>query len=77
MLLDWLQVFVEQDLDFTVANITSHEQFEFLFEKSLQKWASYLGTNNPDLSEFRDAGGKMLSYHGLVCLPHLFAMNER
>ncbi|KAK9852032.1 Tannase/feruloyl esterase [Penicillium brevicompactum] len=66
MLLDWLQVFVEQDLDFTVANITSHEQFDFLFEKSLQKWGSYLGTNNPDLSEFRDAGGKMLSYHGLM-----------
>ncbi|CAI7655323.1 unnamed protein product [Penicillium bialowiezense] len=66
MFVDWLQVFVEQDLDFTLANITTHEQFDLVFKKSLQKWGTYLGTNNPDLSGFRNAGGKMLSYHGMM-----------
>ena len=31
-----------------------------------QQYASILGTDDADLSRFRDSGGKMISFHGLV-----------
>jgi feruloyl esterase len=61
----WAQVFVEHNLSFTLRNIT-HGEYDHIFQKSVQQWNSVFGTNNPDLSRFRDAGGKMLTYHGLV-----------
>ncbi|KAJ5487139.1 hypothetical protein N7530_001439 [Penicillium desertorum] len=61
----WAQVFVEHNLNFTLRNIT-HQKYDHLFRESVQQWNSVFGTNNPDLSKFRDAGGKMLSYHGLM-----------
>ncbi|CAI7580642.1 unnamed protein product [Penicillium glandicola] len=61
----WAQVFVEHNLNFTLTNIT-HQTYDHLFLKSVQQWNSIFGTNNPDLSKFRDAGGKMLTYHGLM-----------
>lgn len=63
----WAQVLVEKDLNFTLINIT-HEEYDHLFRKSVQQWTAAFGTNNLDLSKFRDAGGKMLTYHGLVCI---------
>ncbi|KAL2820872.1 Tannase/feruloyl esterase [Aspergillus cavernicola] len=66
LFLDWLEVFVEQDQDFSLDNITTRADYDFIYKKSLQQWRSVLGTNNPDLSEFRNAGGKMLTYHGLM-----------
>lgn len=62
----WAQVFVEQNLNFMLTNIT-HPQYEYLFRKSVQQWNQVFGSNNPDLSQFREAGGKMLTYQGLVC----------
>jgi hypothetical protein len=32
----------------------------------VQQYDSIVGTNDPDLSAFRDAGGKIVSYHGMV-----------
>ncbi|KAJ5843153.1 uncharacterized protein N7525_000894 [Penicillium rubens] len=61
----WAQVFVEHNLNFTLRNIT-HQKYDHLFRKSVQQWNSVFGTNNPDLSKFRDAGGRMLTYHGLM-----------
>ncbi|OJJ36308.1 hypothetical protein ASPWEDRAFT_58248 [Aspergillus wentii DTO 134E9] len=61
----WAQVLVEQNLNFNLSTLT-HQQFDHLFRKSLQQWKTVFGTDNPDLSRFRDAGGKMLTYHGLM-----------
>jgi hypothetical protein len=33
---------------------------------ALQPWFSRINTDNPDLSAFRDRGGKILTYHGLA-----------
>lgn len=61
----WIQVFVEKNPNFNVGNIT-HLQFDKIFNESAQQWNFVFGTDNPDLSQFREAGGKILSYHGLV-----------
>lgn len=66
MFVNWLQVFVQQDMNFALDNITTHAGFDYVFEKNTQKWRSLLVTDNPDLSGFRNSSGKMLTYHGLV-----------
>lgn len=66
LLTDWIRVFVEKNPDFPLSNMT-HEEFDQIFEKSVREFDAIAGTNDPDLSAFRDAGGKMLTFHGLVC----------
>ncbi|KAL3447610.1 Tannase/feruloyl esterase [Aspergillus insuetus] len=60
----WMQYFLARDpsLDLT---ILTHSDWDTLFHTSLDTYQSILGTANADLSEFRAAGGKMLSWHGM------------
>ncbi|KAL2840051.1 Tannase/feruloyl esterase [Aspergillus pseudoustus] len=61
---EWLLYFLLRDPDFDLATIT-HEKWDSLFHVSIDQYQSVLGTANADLSEFRKAGGKMLSWHGM------------
>jgi hypothetical protein len=61
----WFQLFVEKDPAFNYANLT-HQDFDRIVHASVQRFTDIIGTNDPDLSEFRNAGGKMLAFHGLV-----------
>jgi len=61
----WIQVFLKRQLEFDVSKITA-EDFDRLFHMSVRDFTSIVGTNDPDLSDFRARGGKLLSYHGLV-----------
>jgi len=63
--LDWVRLFVQKDPTFDFNNMT-RSAFERTFHASVQQFSSIIGTNDPNLDEFRDAGGKMLTYHGLV-----------
>lgn len=65
---DWIRLFVQKDPMFQFYNMT-HQDFDHIFHASVQQFTSIIGTNDPDLSEFRNAGGKMLTYHGLVSYP--------
>ncbi|GME37335.1 putative feruloyl esterase b precursor protein [Neofusicoccum parvum] len=65
LLLGWIQYFLAKDPDFTAANMTDDDFFSYL-QQSEQEYNSMLGTANPDLSRFRAAGGKMISWHGLA-----------
>lgn len=38
--------------------------FEKIFEQSQQRYNSIIGTDNPDLSAFNKAGGKLIMWHG-------------
>jgi hypothetical protein len=62
---DWIKFFVKQDPDYDTSKITLPE-FEEIFKTSIREYNSIMGTNETDLSAFRDRGGKILSYHGLV-----------
>ncbi|KAL7623768.1 hypothetical protein AAE478_005321 [Parahypoxylon ruwenzoriense] len=44
----------------------THQEFDHMVHSSIQHYTSIISTNDPDLSEFRDRGGKILTFHGLV-----------
>jgi feruloyl esterase len=45
---------------------TTYEQFDQLFLQSVEMFGSVIGTDNPDLSGFKKAGGKLVVYQGLA-----------
>ncbi|KAI0849003.1 tannase and feruloyl esterase [Daldinia vernicosa] len=61
----WLTLFIAKDPDFDLSNITLDEFSSFL-HASRQQYGSIIDTQDPDLSEFKKAGGKMVSFHGLA-----------
>ncbi|KAI1417254.1 tannase and feruloyl esterase [Hypoxylon sp. FL1857] len=61
---EWLQLFLAKDPAFDFSNLT-HIQFDDLAHASRQQFGSTIGTGDPDLTGFRDAGGKMVTFHGM------------
>ena len=59
----WVKSFVERDLDLDTAAL-SYEQFEQIFRSSQRQFHDVIGSDDPDLSRFARAGGKLLSWHG-------------
>lgn len=62
---EWIRLFVEKNSSFPIKDI-SQRDYEHIFHASNQQFASIISTDDPDLSEFRDAGGKMITWHGLA-----------
>jgi hypothetical protein len=63
----WFQYWVDQNPAFDWHTITE-ASFAQQFKQSELKFHDVIGTDNPDLSEFREHGGKMIIYHGLADL---------
>ncbi|MGW2103651.1 DUF6351 family protein [Streptomyces olivaceoviridis] len=59
----WVQLFLKKDPSFDLTKIT-YSQFTELFRQSQAEYDKIIGTDEPDLSAFRNAGGKLLSWHG-------------
>lgn len=38
--------------------------FELLWKQSVEQYGAVIGTDDPDLTRFRDRGGKIIIYHG-------------
>lgn len=62
----WLQYFVRKDPEWNYTLISSVDEYANMFHASVQQFDSIIGTSDADLSGFRDAGGKLITYHGLV-----------
>jgi pimeloyl-ACP methyl ester carboxylesterase len=62
---EWITLFIEKNPDFNLSAITP-EQYEDIFHAGRQEFSSMVDTDDPDLSRFRDNGGKLLSFHGTV-----------
>jgi len=45
---------------------TTYEQFDQLFLQSVEMFGSVIGTDNPDLSGFKKAGGRLVIYQGMA-----------
>ncbi|KAI0376685.1 tannase and feruloyl esterase [Hypomontagnella monticulosa] len=60
----WIRLFLERDPNFNMN--MSQEQFESRLHASKQQYGSIIGTEDPDLSEFKAAGGRIITYHGLA-----------
>lgn len=62
----WFEQFLAKGHpDFEVGTL-SYEEFDDLVHYGRQVYRAAIDTDDPDLSRFRDAGGKMVSWHGLV-----------
>ncbi|PVH69649.1 feruloyl esteras-like protein B precursor [Cadophora sp. DSE1049] len=62
---DWISIFIENNPEFNVAQMTRKE-FDDILHKSRQRFGSIIDTSDPDLSQFRDLGGKLITWHGLA-----------
>ncbi|OHF00065.1 tannase and feruloyl esterase [Colletotrichum orchidophilum] len=60
-----LAYFIGKDPEINTTKI-SLNGLERAYHSFRQQYDSYLGTDDPDLSSFRDAGGKMITFHGLA-----------
>ncbi|KAL1306768.1 hypothetical protein AAFC00_005431 [Neodothiora populina] len=61
---DWIRTFVLANTSYDVTSM-SHADYDRVFHNSVQRFASIIGTDDPDLSEYRASGGKLLTWHGL------------
>ncbi|QNP75469.1 tannase/feruloyl esterase family alpha/beta hydrolase [Streptomyces roseirectus] len=59
----WVAIWLKKDPSFDVSTIT-YSQFTELFRQSRAEYDEIIGTDDPDLSAFRDLGGKLLTWHG-------------
>jgi hypothetical protein len=61
----WPEYFIRKGAGFNFSSLT-HDDYDQLFHESYQQFESIIGTDDPDLSNFKAAGGKMVAYHGLA-----------
>ncbi|HTJ35657.1 MAG TPA: tannase/feruloyl esterase family alpha/beta hydrolase [Dactylosporangium sp.] len=59
----WVKYFVTQDPSFDTTKLT-YRSFDQLFRASQREFNDIIGTDDPNLSAFAKAGGKLLSWHG-------------
>jgi feruloyl esterase len=45
---------------------TTYERYEQLFQQSVELFSDVIGTDDPDLAAFKEAGGKIVIWHGLA-----------
>lgn len=62
---EWIRYFVLKDLDRDLSVMTDAEYFTIM-HASRNEYDSVISAIDQDLSAFRDAGGKMLTWHGLA-----------
>jgi len=65
MVEDWITYFIKKNATFDTSTILGKD-FDEIMETSRREYTPHVGTQSYDLSEFRDAGGKLMMYHGLV-----------
>lgn len=61
----WLQYLLEKDPSVDLSALT-HKEYDNLFQRSVQDYTTIYGSDIPDLSAFRESGGKMITWHGLA-----------
>jgi hypothetical protein len=61
---EWIKLFVLQDPSMDVSTLNQSALVD-IFHISKAKYETIIGTNDPDLSDFKEAGGKMVTWHGL------------
>ena len=62
---EWFQYFLLQDPKWDWTTLTP-AGFELLWKQSVEEFGDVIGTDDPDLTRFRDRGGKIIITHGLA-----------
>jgi hypothetical protein len=58
---DWIRYFIKRDPEYDLDTMTVDDFFSIVHQ-SQQQYSSIISTDDPDLSEFRAAGGKMITW---------------
>lgn len=61
--MDWFRYFLTQDPTFDGNSVTP-AALERYWDQSVEQYGVVIGTDNPDLTAFRDHGGKAIVWHG-------------
>jgi feruloyl esterase len=61
--MEWFRYFLAQDPQLDSTSITP-ERYERFWDQSVEQYGLVIGTDNPDLTEFRNRGGKAIVWHG-------------
>ena len=61
--MDWFRYFLTQDPKFD-GNTVTPAGYERFWDQSVEQYGIVFGTDNPDLTAFRDRGGKAVVWHG-------------
>lgn len=61
--LDWFRYFLTQNPKWEWTTLTA-QAYEELWDQSIEQFGPVFGTDNPDLTAFRDRGGKLIAWHG-------------
>lgn len=65
--LPWYKYYILEDSQADVTKF-DHAEFDDYSRQGIQEYASLIETDDADLSKFKQAGGKMITFHGLVSL---------
>jgi Tannase and feruloyl esterase len=60
---EWMRYFITQDPKFDTNSMTP-AAYERFWDQSVEEFGIVIGTDNPDLTAFRDRGGKVILWHG-------------
>ena len=60
---DWLKYWITQNPQFDSTTLTP-ETYQRYWDQSIEQYGIVIGTDNPDLSAFRDHGGRIVLWHG-------------
>lgn len=60
---NWFKYFLSKQPSFDTSTVTP-AQFVSFFNQSKTEYNQIIGTDNPDLTAFKNAGGKMITWHG-------------
>ncbi|KAI8941074.1 hypothetical protein NX059_002314 [Plenodomus lindquistii] len=68
---EWLRLFIAKDTNFDFQRMT-RDEWEQGFRQGVREYSSILGMNDPDLTDLRKSGNKLLVWHGLAdeLIPH-------
>jgi hypothetical protein len=61
--MEWFRYFLTQDPKFD-GNTVTPAAYERYWDQSVEQYGIVIGTDNPDLTAFRDRGGKAIVWHG-------------
>jgi hypothetical protein len=61
--MDWFRYFLTQDPKFDGNSVTP-TAYERFWDQSVEQYGNVIGTDNSDLTGFRDRGGKAIVWHG-------------
>jgi hypothetical protein len=62
---NWLGMWLQRNPSWDWHTLT-YAQFDDLFRRSVRQFSGIIATDNPDLSAFRQDGGKIIIWHGLA-----------